>query len=64
MKIINYHKLLVPKITDEPHEEFKLIQKDKETWEFQHKNAFEDKIEEINLRLKARKFYMIGNCLH
>ena len=61
VKIINYRKILIPHLAkDDSQEDFKLIQRDKETWEFQHRHKFDDKIEEIEIRLKAHKLYMLG----
>lgn len=63
VNIISYTKLLIPERGDEPLENFRLVQIKNGVWEFQHKNKADNELEELELRLKAKKLYIIGRFI-
>ena len=61
MKIINYSKLTVPELgEDDEIEDFTFERAGNNHWKFQHRNKLDNELEELELRLKAKRHYMIG----
>ena len=60
VQIINYQKLKVPeRDKDEPIENYSLERNGRGKWIFQHKHDSDNDLEELEIRLKVKKHYMI-----